>query len=89
MDRVWQAASRASQTSRIDLEMSAGAPRVAEQPLQELANILATGLARVRARAAEQLYCSTGGEVRLDFSPHQSVHATVSKRSRLCRDGAQ
>ena len=47
--------------------------------LSEIADILAAGFLRLRAKRAEQSNCARSGESGLDFPPDRSVHATVSK----------
>ena len=47
--------------------------------LDELAEILAAGLMRLRARKSSALF-GHGGESCLDFSPHQRGHAPTGER---------
>ena len=48
--------------------------RIATQPLAEVAEILAAGILRLRARQLGT-HRGDGEQVRLDFSPERSVHA--------------
>jgi hypothetical protein len=50
------------------------------QRLSELAEILAAGLMRLRARKSSGL-CPDNGETSLHFSRHQSGHADPSRES--------
>jgi hypothetical protein len=51
----------------------------AEERLTEVAQILATGLLRLRRRESER-HVSHLEKKNLDFSPDRSVHATARKR---------
>lgn len=53
-------------------------PEEASPRLDEIAEILAAGYQRLRARLDEQFHCSASGELRLDLAAEQSVCATVS-----------
>jgi hypothetical protein len=50
-----------------------------DERLDELAEILAFGLMRLRARKSSALL-GNGGESCLDFSPHQRGHAPTGER---------
>jgi hypothetical protein len=50
-----------------------------DERLDELAELLAAGLMRLRARKSSALL-DNGGESCLDFSPHQRGHASTGER---------
>lgn len=50
-----------------------------DERLDELVEILAAGLMRLRARKSSALF-DHGGESRVDFSPHQRGHAPTRER---------
>jgi hypothetical protein len=52
--------------------------------VDEIAEILAAGISRVRRRRRENKF-SYLEKVRLDFSPDRSVHATAGQRRRVRR----
>jgi hypothetical protein len=51
----------------------------AAERLDEIAELLAAGLMRLRARKSSALF-GKGGESCLDFSPHQRGHAPTGER---------
>ena len=53
----------------------------ADERLNELAQILAAGLIRLRRR--ESMSAAARGDFRLDFSPERSVHATARQRRQV------
>jgi len=56
----------------------------AEQRLDEIAQILAAGLLRLRRRESKR-QPSDLEKNRLDFTPDRSVHATTRKRRKVAR----
>jgi hypothetical protein len=58
----------------------------AAERLDEIAEILAAGLMRLRARKSSAL-SGDHGESCLDLTATQSVHANLSQGETACRDG--
>jgi hypothetical protein len=84
---VDQSASNAS--LHLDHCLSGGNPLCpdlmsAEERLAELAQILVTGLLRLRRKESER-HVSPLEKNSLDFSPGRSVHATTRKRRKVAR----